>query len=188
MTDIKPGSFGLSIIGGKLGWWVDRGQAFVERQDYRFTHAFLVLDNEQVIEAQPGGARITPLSEYTRRAGGTVIFSDEPVQRELDDFWSRSRGGDDVEFEARLREKIVDFGRSLEGTPYNYVDYLVIGLDRLGIRPKFIRHRLKRHDRLICSQLVDFVYQMAGIHLFDDGRDDMDVTPGDLEGWIRTNG
>ena len=192
MTDIMPGSFGLSVIGGKLGWWIDKGQAFVEQQDYKFTHAFLVLDDETVIEAQPGGARITPLSVYTSRPEGTVIFTDEPVQRELDAYYTRKRGwnaGADLhEFEARLREKLVDFGRSLNGTPYNYIDYLAIALDRFGFRPRLIRKRMQRHDRLICSQLVDYVYTMAGIHLFDDGRDPFDVTPGDLEGWIRTYG
>jgi hypothetical protein len=149
LSEIKPGSFGLAIISGKLGWWVDKGQAIVEQQDYTYTHAFLVLDNNEVIEGEPGGAKITPLSEYTRRPAGTVLFSDEPVLLTVD-----ALGVD----EDRLREKIVDFGRSLEGTPYSYLDYLSIALDRFGIRPKFIRRRVARHDRLICSELVDYVY------------------------------
>jgi hypothetical protein len=33
---------------------------------------------------------------------------------------------------------------------------------------------------MICSQLVDEAYLRAGVHLFDDGRDPGDVTPGDL--------
>lgn len=187
LSDIKPGSFGLAVIGGKLGKWIDRGQAIVENQDYRFTHAFIVLDNEQVIEAEPGGAIISPLSKYTSRPEGTVLFSDEPVQQALDILFESV---DVIRFEdlgyaeSRIRQRIVDFGRELEGTPYNYLDYLAIGLDRFGVRPKLIRKRLARHDRLICSQLVDYVYLAAGIHLFKDGRDSMDVTPGDLEGWI----
>lgn len=184
MTEIKPGTFGLAIIGGKTGKLVRWGQAFVEGQDYTFTHAFLVLDNEQVIEAEPGGAKIAPLSKYTSREAGLVLFCDEPV---LNEVFATTFGQQPYadNLEAHLRERIVDFARTLEGVPYNYLDYLAIGLDRFGIRPKFIRNRLARHDRLICSQLVDFVYLAAGIHLFSDGRDSQEVTPGDLEHYAR---
>jgi hypothetical protein len=33
---------------------------------------------------------------------------------------------------------------------------------------------------LICSQLVDRACELAGVHLFDDGRLSGQVTPGDL--------
>jgi hypothetical protein len=33
---------------------------------------------------------------------------------------------------------------------------------------------------MICSQLVDRCYDIAGVHLFDDGRKPGDVSPGDL--------
>lgn len=185
MTEIKPASFGLAIIGGKTGKLVRKGQAIVERQDYIFTHAFLVLDNEQVVEAEPGGAIISPLSKYLGRPAGQVLFCDLPVQTWLADKGYTTGDALDQRAEGYIRERIFDFGRSLEGTPYNYLDYLSIGLDRFGIRPRLIQNRLSRHDRLICSQLVDFSYLAAGIHLFADGRDSMDVTPGDLEWYAR---
>jgi hypothetical protein len=190
VSNVRPGSFGLSVIQGKVGFWVDKGQEIVERQKYKYTHAFLVLDNDTVIEAEPGGAKLSPLAPYLKRRD--TIFSDEPVQQYMDKFYARNKGqvyGSQLaDEENRIREKIVDFGRSLKGTPYNYLDYLAIGLDRFGIHPALIRRRLSRTDRLICSQLVDYVYQHAGIHLFDDGRDPANVTPGDLEGWIRDHG
>lgn len=172
-----PGAFGLSVISGKTGWLVNKGQAIVERQDFQFTHAFLVLDRGEVIEAEPGGAQIVSIDKYLNRPD--VLFCDNPVLL--------ARPGDWFS-QLALRGRIVDYARELEGVPYSYLDYVAIGLDRFGIRPKLIRDRVSRHDRLICSELVDFVYQMAGIHLFDDGRDPSNVTPGDLERWVRDHG
>jgi hypothetical protein len=31
-----------------------------------------------------------------------------------------------------------------------------------------------------CAELVDLAYQRAGVQLFDDGRQPLDVTPADL--------
>lgn len=63
---------------------------------------------------------------------------------------------------------------------YGWLDILSVGLLQYGIRPGWVRARVKHSDRLICSQLVDAAYLFSRIHLFDDGRLPMDVTPGDL--------
>lgn len=70
--------------------------------------------------------------------------------------------------------------RALVGTGYGWADIVSIGLLQYGIRPKFIRDRVRRTDRLICSQAVDLCASAAGLHLFADGRLSMDVSPGDL--------
>lgn len=178
MTDIKPGAFGLSVIEGKTGRLVRRGQDIVDGRKTKFTHAFLVLDNHEVIEAEPGGAQIVSLDKYLSRDPNTVLFSDKPVQTAL------ATHCGPLNFEQLLRERIVDIARGLEGIPYNYLDYLAIGLEHFGIDLPIVRSRVRRQDRLICSQLCDFVYNFAGIHLFDDGRLPQDVTPGDLEGYV----
>jgi hypothetical protein len=169
-----PGSFGLAVISGKTGYWVRKGQNIVEGRKTHYTHAFLVLDNNEVIEAEPGGAILTPLSKYMD--GGDVLFCDKPVKNAVGNQLYPYDGG-----EKEIRERVIDFGRSLKGIPYNYMDYLAIGLEHFNIDLRVVRNRVRRPDRLICSQLVDFVYQMAGIHLFDDGRVSQDVTPADLE-------
>lgn len=168
------------MISGKTGFWVRKGQNIVESRKTHYTHAFLVLDNNEVIEAEPGGAKITPLSHYLT---GDVLFSDAPIQEYLASpvTWLYP------ETEESVRERVVDIGRGLKDTPYNYLDYLAIGLEHFGVRPKLVLNRVRRQDRLICSQLVDFVYNMAGIHLFNDGRVPQDVTPADLEQWVRDN-
>jgi hypothetical protein len=181
-----PGSFGLAVISGKTGKLVRWGQNIVEGRETHFTHAFLVLDNQQVIEAEPGGAQINSIDRYL---DGDVLFSDAPIRNEV----ARAKAlydhplVNDV-YEERLRERVVDMGRGLKGIPYNYLDYLAIGLEHFHIRPKLVTNRVRRQDRLICSQLVDFIYNFAGIHLFNDGRLPQDVTPADLEQWIVDNG
>ena len=51
---------------------------------------------------------------------------------------------------------------------------------QFGVRPAWLRVRVSRSDRLVCSQLVDTAYQAAGIHLFSDLRSPQDVTPGEV--------
>jgi hypothetical protein len=45
---------------------------------------------------------------------------------------------------------------------------------------RLVASRIERADRLVCSQLVDKAYLLAGEHLFSDGRYPGEVTPGDL--------
>lgn len=191
MTDIKPGMFGLTEISGVTGKLVRLGQRIVERQDYKFTHAFLVVDNERIIEAEPGGARFAPISKYEDRPD--VVFSDLPIQlavAEARAAWDKvgySFALPDAEtaYENILRNRVVRFGDQCEGIPYSYLDYFSLALERFNVHIAAVQHRVQRDDRMICSQLVDWAYMQVGIHLFDDGRLPQDVTPGDLEGYIR---
>jgi hypothetical protein len=157
LTEIKPGSFGLAVISGKTGRWVRRGQNIVEGRKTHYTHAFLVLDNNEILEAEPGGAQINPIDRYLT---GDVLISDLPIQRHVVEYYHNVGPAWQAE-EARMRERVVDIGRGLKGIPYNYLDYLAIGLEHFGVRPKLITNRVRRQDRLICSQLVDFVYRLG---------------------------
>lgn len=176
----KPGTMGLAVIGGKIGKAIKWGQDFVERYDYTYTHAFMVIDSNKVIEAEPGGAEVNDLAKYLDRPD--VLFNDAPVQLFL-----KERGGSGLGWEDYIRARIVREARRLQGIPYSYLDYLALAAERFDIKIPLVERRVKREDRMICSQLVDYVYFRAGIHLFDDGRLPQDVTPGDLERWVRDN-
>lgn len=156
MKEIKPGDIGLTRIGGVLGFFVSLGQ-HLAGDSSRYTHAYIVLDDETVIAAQPGGARVDPLSDYDNKS----IY----LQRDLTD---------------EQRATIVSEARSLEGLPYSFLDYLAIALARFGIKPKWLKRYIADKGHMICSQLCDEVYRRAGIHLFNDGRLPQEVTPGDL--------
>ena len=78
------------------------------------------------------------------------------------------------------RAAIPALAAGVVGTPYGFLDILALLLAAFGLRFRWLAHRVGRSDRLICSQLVDVVWQAAGFHAFDDGRLPQDVTPGDI--------
>jgi hypothetical protein len=155
----QPGTFGLTRIGGLTGVLVSLGQ-WIVGDGSRYTHAFVVLDDDTVMEAMPSGARIRTLDHAKTH---------EPIAYS----WA-------IPLTDEQRTLIVGQARVLEGTRYGFTAYLHLALSRFGIRwPWLIRH-LRRNGRMICSQLVDEVYRRAGIKLFTDDRAAHDVTPGDL--------
>jgi len=81
-----------------------------------------------------------------------------------------------------VRAAIVDHARGHIGAPYSWVDDACIGLADMfrWHVPTWVRTRLARPDRLMCSQLVDTAYLKAGVHLFSDGRPPGMVAPSDL--------
>ena len=152
----KPGTIGLSVIGGTVGGMIRLGQGLTGDWSY-WTHAFLTLDNGEVIQAMPKGAEIVPLSGYAESA----VFLTQ---------WPRPTD--------TQRLDIVRWARVQEGRKYNFLDYVYLALPSAlrGV----LREHIKKSGRVICSQLVDEAYRYAGIQLFDDGREPHDVTPGDL--------
>lgn len=157
--DLRPGTFGLAPIGGLVGFAIRLGQLLIG-DGSKYGHAFIVLDDETVMEAKPSGAGIVPLSRYTN--GRPVAFS-----------WP-------VELTNAERERIVSVAREYKGVKYGFSAYLYLALLFFGVESSWLRDYMVRNGRMICSQLVDDVYRRAGVRLFDDGRKPFEVTPGDL--------
>lgn len=154
------GAFGVVATGGWQAWCIRK----VTRSPVN--HAFLFLGDDDIVEGDPKGAQISPVTKYPDAVWSTMPLTD--VQRE----WIAAHGFWHV------------------GTPYSWLDDAAIGLaDIFGHKlPPLIRRFLSRKDRLMCSQLVDVSYQEAGVHLFDDDRLPGDVSPGDLYDLIRAAG
>lgn len=159
LAEPPPGTFGLTKIGGVLGFFISLGQLLVGDAS-RYTHAFIVLDDGTVMEAMPSGARIAPL--------GAVL-----LRRPLAFSWA-------IHLTEDQRERIVAEARKCEGVKYGFSAYLYLVLTFFGFKAERLQAYLERNGRMICSQLVDHVYFKAGIELFADGRAPFDVTPGDL--------
>lgn len=157
-----PGDFGLVSIKGGVGFLIRIGQ-FLNGDGFRnYEHAFIYVGDGKIVEAEPGGARISDLAEYDGRAilwsTGLIPLTDE--QRNL----------------------IVQSALAQEGTPYSFLDYLAIGLYRLGIKHPGVAKRVEDSKHLICSQLVALDYEHAGVKLTD--YPPYLVTPGKLTNYL----
>lgn len=179
---VPPGAFFLTTIDGWTGRWVAAAQAFVRGRS-TYTHAGLILDHGQMIEALPGGARITRIEKLLDYAadGKPLLICDAPVQRYL-------KGKGSPGAEQQIRTEIASKARYLEGVPYSFLDYAALAMAEWKLPGwQLVRDRVESSQHLICSALCDRAYSWSGIHLFDDGRLPGDVTPGDLADWAEAH-
>lgn len=157
MTAPRTGDFGVVAIPGHVGELIRIGQWLNGDGYANYEHAFVVVtDTGDVIEGRPSGAG----HNYTTAYPGAVYYTCPEESREF----------------------VAAAALGLTGRPYSWVDYFALAAVRFHL--DHIAHPLRDYvessGRLICSQLVDYAYQLAGVQLFDDGRLPGDVTPGDL--------
>ncbi|WP_438489637.1 hypothetical protein [Streptomyces sp. S186] len=155
-THPLPGDIGLTQISGvtgrliRFGEWIN-GDGFAD-----YEHAFLVLPGGRLLEAEPGGARIRPLSEYD--GSGPLYVCPEGLTEQQ-------------------RERICGAADRYVGVPYSFLDYAAIATHRFHLPVPGLRRYVASSRHMICSQLVDQCYQDGGVHLFSDGRWPGYVTP-----------
>lgn len=176
--DLRPGDILLLQIEGLVGLAV-RALQWINKDASKWTHAALVLDDDTVFEAQPGGAVITPLSKYANRPGVRVALYQAPVNLAGEAIGYRLTLLDDV-MSYDIRQNMVTQARGMAGLGYNWTTYFYLAAYRLGIRPRWLKVRVQDDKRCICSQAVDLIADDNTIHLFADKRMPYDVTPGDL--------
>ncbi|MBB4924820.1 hypothetical protein [Kitasatospora kifunensis] len=140
----------------RLGQWLN-GDGFAN-----YEHAFLLVGDDEVIEAEPGGVRQASLAEY----GASRVR------------WSSGR----IEMTDDQREAVVAAAHRYLRVPYSFLDYAALAAHRFRVPgSSLLKGYVADTRHLICSQLVDQCYQDAGIHLFNDGRWPGYVTPADLD-------
>ena len=160
-----PGDFAVVRIPGDVGRLIRVGQ-WLNGDGYAdYEHAFISVGGGELVEAEPGGARLASLTEYAALA---------PV-------WSTGR----ITLTDEQRAALVAAAHRYIGVPYSFLDYGSLALARFRLRLPVVKRYVADTHHMICSQLVDQCYQDAGVHLFRDGRIPGDVTPGDLYRVIR---
>jgi hypothetical protein len=155
-----PGDFGLTSISGDVGFLIRLGQFLNGNGFSTWEHAFVYVGDGQIVEAEPGGARLAGLDEYQGR----------PIA------WSSGK----VELTEVQRTAIVGAARSFIGVQYGVADYIALALWHFRVRVPWARRVMASRSSMICSQLTDAAFEAAGVHLFADGREPGDVTPADL--------
>lgn len=150
----------------RLGQWLN-GDSFGE-----WVHAFIYLGGGKIAEAAPGGARIRDLADcgYTHLRWSWPKLKPPEPQR------------------VRVVNRAVYYVQRPGGTPYSAADYFALAARRLHIPAPHLRAYIRSSGHMICSQYDDRCALDAGWHLFDDGRAEGDVTPGDLAALFSAEG
>lgn len=155
----RTADIGLVPIRGQLGMGIRIGQWLVAKLDddrklreysvdedwADYQHAFVYLGDGTVIEAEPGGARIRPLSEYS---AGEI-------------YWCSAFSATDAQ-----RTQIAQVARSFKGVDYSFLDYAAIAAHSLHIPAPGLRHYIGSTKHLICSQLAVRAWDLGGVRLF----------------------
>jgi hypothetical protein len=151
-----PGTIGLVKMGGDAATWIRVGQVLNGDGAEDLEHAFVWLGGGQIIEAEPGGSKITAM-----HYGG--VYWCEGIAKLL----APGAG-------------VTAVARGLEGIPYSFADYAALTAHRLRIPLPGLRGFVAASGHMICSQLADLLYQRLGVQIFTDGRWCGYVTPGSL--------
>lgn len=155
----QPGDFGVVHMGGDSGKWIHIGEIVNGDGFADYEHAFVYVGGSMIVEAEPGGARLTQV-HYSN-----ILWSTDYIRLDLEQ-----------------RRNIVEAAHGYVGTPYSAADYFAIAAKRLGLGPLVpgLKAYVASSKHMICSQLVDQCYADAGVHLFKDGRWPGYVTPAAL--------
>lgn len=167
------GDFVCVPMHGTSGELIRVGQWLCGDGFHNYEHAEVYVEN-------PGGEVKPVVGGYTMGAypGGAALEPLAPVSYQQGWLWSTGI----IQLTDTQRCTIANVAISLKGIPYSALDYFAIAGHRLHIPDPDgeLQKYIASTKHMICSQLVDYCYMMAGVHLFSDGRWPGFVTPGDL--------
>jgi cell wall-associated NlpC family hydrolase len=158
---IQPGTIGLTQISGNVGRLIRFGQLLNGDGFADYQHAFLAIDGPglpegSILEAEPGGARVGNVSEYSN------IYWCENIAAKY----------------GKALTGVVAAAAKYRGVPYSFLDYLAIAQRRLHLPTLGFRSYVASTGHLICSQLCARAYFDAGCPLYSEWTGY--VTPLDL--------
>jgi uncharacterized protein YycO len=146
-----PGTIGLVPVAGEVGRLIRLGQWLAEEPVWRwwvfdptlpdYQHSVVYLGDGKIIEAEPGGARVMPVTEYPEVYWCTAIagmFTEEQLAG------------------------VADMAHTFEGVKYSFLDYLALATHRLHIPAPGLKRYIASTGHMICSQLCDAAYRLKG--------------------------
>jgi hypothetical protein len=131
-----------------------------------WAHAVTYIGNGRVIQAEPGGATIVSRGMWGGDIWSTGIIKHTPEQQAM----------------------VAGIAGKLLHTPYSWLDYAALTAHRAHLPVPGLRNYIGATGHQICSQMVDHIELLLGVHLFTDGRWEGDVTPGALGNLLRSKG
>jgi hypothetical protein len=158
-ASVLPGTIGLTQISGNVGKLIEIGQWLNGDGFKDWEHAFLLGPGGRILEAEPGGARVGNVSEYSSIYWCTSIAKLTNAKT-LTAVWAGAQ--------------------KYTGVGYSFADYFALAAHRLDIPGPALKNYIASSGHLICSQLCDQAYMDQGVHLFTDNRWPGYVTPEDL--------
>lgn len=157
----QPGDIGLVTMAGNSGKLIRIGQFLNGDKFANFEHAFVYLGGGVIIEAEPGGAKITGLHYDPNK----VYWCTDIAK-----LWSD-----------RQRKNALLAARKYKGTPYSAADYFAIAAHTLHLPGStLLKNYVASSKHMICSQLADQIAQDCGVQIFDDKEWPGYVSPGGL--------
>lgn len=172
----QPGDFACVHVKGDTGLLISIGEFLNGTPDTSwYDHACIYVGGADihapygyVMGAQPGGARLDPLREA------------QFTGKDANWLWSTGK----IALTDAQRKAIVAQALACKGIGYSAADYFALAAHRFHVPYPQLKAYIANSGHMICSQLVDWCYLNAGVHLFKDGRWTGDVTPADLAGLI----
>lgn len=144
------GLYGVVKTSGLVPWIIRRaGHSWAD-------HAFVILEDGAIVEAEPGGSRIGHLSEYYRCRIAINSAEDMTVEQ---------------------RAAVAAAARAMVGVPYDDLAIVDDGLESLGWHWRWLAKRAAGNGELICSALVARAGSAAGLDWSCGQPDFEQVTP-----------
>lgn len=130
------GLYGVVKTSGLVPWVIRRAT------HSQFDHAFVVLEDGAVVEAEPAGVRLGHLSEY---------------------YGCRIAINSAEEMSVEQRATVVATAKAMIGKPYGDLQIIDDGLESLGWHWRWLLKRASGDGEVVCSQLVAIAGQAAGL-------------------------
>lgn len=165
----EPGDFACVPISGAVGVGITIGQWLDGDRFQFYDHTEIYIGNSDA-----DGPYGYTVSAYPNRRGKLPLPC--PPSQLPGSLWSSGL----IALTPEQRLGIVSWALAHDDVGYSFLDYAALVLHGLHIPAPGLRNYVKSTNHLICSQLVDTAYNVNGVHLFNDGRWEGYVKPGDL--------